>query len=360
MSPCLRRPRRGFTLIELLVVIAIIAILIGLLLPAVQKVREAAARTQSINNLKQLSLAFHNYQDANGKLPHNGTWNYSCWVWGPPWNDAPPRPALAEGTSWEYKILPFIEQGNLYNAWNFTTAVKTFQEPGRGGSGLSAVPFNTADGTTIFKAGAVSDYAANAMVIGSGMNTVQQGSGYTFSPTWTGPASGWNTFRRKIETISDGSSNTVLLGTKALATQVYSNRGPGQYTLTNGTTRDTNDAPIANAGPDDMGNLRSLAPDTTWYMAGNPTTADPNDIYSTTIPGQKFQLAPGWTWFKFTFEPVRDAADLDSWNRWGSPYAGGTPFAMADGSVRTIAHGTSYRVMIPVMTPNGGEVFNLD
>ena len=134
--------QRGFTLIELLVVIAIIAILIGLLLPAVQKVRDAAARSTCQNNLKQIGLAFHSYHDANGVLPNNGTWNYSAWLWGPwqdnQWTYTTPNPKVAIGCTWAYKILPFIEQGNLYTNWNYTTPIKTYMDPARGGTGLTA------------------------------------------------------------------------------------------------------------------------------------------------------------------------------------------------------------------------------
>src|SRR5262245_28473048 len=125
--------RSGFTLIELLVVIAIIAILMALLVPAVQKVREAASRTESTNNLKQLGIAFHNHHDAKKMLPYNGTDQYTCWNWGPPWGGSGqqpiPQPKLVQGCGWAYQILPYIEQQGLYDNWNFNTPIKVLREP---------------------------------------------------------------------------------------------------------------------------------------------------------------------------------------------------------------------------------------
>ena len=180
--------RSAFTLIELLVVIAIISILMGLLMPAVQKAREAAARISCANNLKQIGLAMHNYEGAFQKFP-------------------PSR--LGSGmATWMVLILPFIEQDNLYRQWNLgasyyqqnTTArqtpVKIYFCPSRRASDTPPIVSISGDqwsgggpGSPMVP-GALGDYAAN---IGTtGFDYIYQ----TQQPNGGFPASRWTSLGR--------------------------------------------------------------------------------------------------------------------------------------------------------------------
>jgi prepilin-type N-terminal cleavage/methylation domain-containing protein len=192
----LDRRWRGFTLIELLVVIAIIAILIALLVPAVQKVREAAARTQSINNLKQMGIAVHGLQDAYKKLPNtvgffpvnvasDGSWNnWQQYNW-----NAPPS---THGTL-QYFMLPHIEQQNSYKnqiavSWGDADVMQVYIAPGD--------PTAPSNGLTWSNRGATS-YAANWWVFGG--------------ERWPNQGWGSNGYKARIpSTFKDGTSNTII------------------------------------------------------------------------------------------------------------------------------------------------------
>jgi prepilin-type N-terminal cleavage/methylation domain-containing protein/prepilin-type processing-associated H-X9-DG protein len=229
----LGRTPRGFTLIELLVVIAIIAILIGLLLPAVQKVREAAARMTCTNNLKQIAIGAHNYQSALGTLPPG--------VYG----DPPPASALPS-FSYQYygvlvPLLPYIEQDNVFklfsasfnqnvtatgaNWWGpgFTAAqykIKTFlcpsdgaQDSVSGGTFVVHWPYSCGSGCGTMTAYYFPVSSVPAATLGKSNYVGVSGGvgnlGNAWDP-WRGTFTSQS--RNKIETVTDGSSNTLFFG----------------------------------------------------------------------------------------------------------------------------------------------------
>ncbi len=200
-SPRARRPA-GFTLIELLVVIAIIAVLVGLLLPAVQKVRQAAARTQSQNNLKQIVLACHNHHDNVGLFPNNGTGGYAVAGAG-----VPNQPA-----SWAYQILPYVEQGNLGGSTatdGWTVAVKIYLDPARG-RGPTPAAAGVSDGRAP-NLWAPTDYGMNVR-----LQANPDGSSYTHGVAAADPRS-----RLTIRRVTDGTTNTLWGGMKFMNTVRY-------------------------------------------------------------------------------------------------------------------------------------------
>jgi prepilin-type N-terminal cleavage/methylation domain-containing protein len=218
--------RSGFTLIELLVVIAIIAVLIGLLLPAVQKVRDAAARMQCQNNLKQIGLAWHNHHDVFGYFPTSGArwWDDAN---GPIPSKSTPSPFVLDLTTqqagWTFQILPYIEQENLWrlsplgnnNGTNrndqiASTAISTYTCPARG-TILYSRPSSI--GPMWFRAAYVATYGIAPEVPGQSMNDTHINGG---QGTWN--------FESRVSFssgIPDGASNTIMVGERYMARSRY-------------------------------------------------------------------------------------------------------------------------------------------
>ncbi|MGO9924458.1 MAG: DUF1559 domain-containing protein [Isosphaeraceae bacterium] len=216
----MKRERRGFTLIELLVVIAIIAVLIALLLPAVQAAREAARRTQCVNNLKQLGLAAQNYVSSNNVFPPQTSWptlaaQYTL------------NPAgFAWGFNWYYALFPQMEQSQTFNAVNFSLSPMDFSQVTAASVKVSALlcpsesanlqlyPVNTGTYTYFY---AVSNYAGNyggpAAIAPYNGTIIPQ---YDVEQGMT-TATGARLTTVGIQTVTDGTSNTALFAERLVA-----------------------------------------------------------------------------------------------------------------------------------------------
>ncbi|MEZ6139143.1 MAG: DUF1559 domain-containing protein [Zavarzinella sp.] len=329
--------RTAFTLIELLVVIAIIAILIGLLLPAVQKVREAANRISCQNNIKQIVLAMHNYENANGNLPNSKR------------TEANAIPGVAGARSWALDLFPYLEQGNMVggtsgfnlalNWWEqgdpvaetgiVMTHVKIMQCP----SAPNPKRFQDKNDSPPRKKGATTDYFLPEGVH-SDMNIELVALG--LPPLSNSPTSLYGVMRPVPEPqstfamVTDGLSNTILIGECAGREDVW---------------RDGKMTPaVANKSLSNCARAQGGA----WATNDNPYEIGRRRLWCTgalTTPygGQmRINATNEHSFLFYSFHP------------------GVAVFGLADGSIRTMTTNTSLWTLSALTTRAGGETVTFD
>jgi prepilin-type N-terminal cleavage/methylation domain-containing protein len=328
---------RGFTLIELLVVIAIIAILIGLLIPAVQKVREAANRAACENNLKQIGLAVHNYHGV--------------------YNSFPPDRIANDWPTWAVLILPYLEQENAFKLWNTSyrfseqpgtgTAadpcpinVPTYFCPSRRGPGQLSVAYTYATGAgpnVNAPPGGLGDYASVAGTANNdGILRVSLPSGTVNGATVSGtgpfnnsgPGARILTFRSKssFKTVKDGTSNTALVGEKYIRPNSFQGKNEDR-SIYDGNNQN---------------NFRRFL----GRILNDPTDPPNPLIGNTTLQTNPTDPATGLA------VPLNQC--------FGGPHPGVCQFVFGDGSVRALNVNLSIDVLTYIGLPDDGQVVNLD
>jgi prepilin-type N-terminal cleavage/methylation domain-containing protein/prepilin-type processing-associated H-X9-DG protein len=318
------RQRSGFTLIELLVVIAIIAILIGLLLPAVQKVREAANRMQCQNNLKQIGLGMHNYHDSYQRFPPAA----QCYPGGCNTNNI--RDA-DWGPTWVVLLLPYIEQGPLFNAYDKSktarqnpqvvgVSLKIFLCPS---DGVKKPNIGTANGQTLNMARG--NYGMNI-----GLGRARNNSAFNNKNTQRGIGHVRQQWGASIADIDDGTSNTILVG----------------ELLTQDRTNDASWGLWAHPGGP-------------FVSGSNSSNGDPLQNGGYKVPNGDARQSNNTEWTPHcpngVSHPIWTCNDSDSAQSIRSKHDGGVNILLGDGSVHKVNNSVDPATWAALFTIAGGE-----